>query len=153
MKSLALFAALFACACASSPTAVIDKHAYQCGQPGLDVEIEAGIDDGTGAGGSEMTGMREFLVRVTNNAHGELTVKTVRVDPNMQNSAGIDPVAKEFDHTIDENDEFIFHLPVDGPWRHGGFSPRSAAQRLEFSVTVVLTNGDSYRCQFESAVQ
>lgn len=152
MKTLALFAALLACACAS-PTAVIDHRALDC-SAGNDISVEAGLDDGTNGGRAEATGQREYLVRVTNNAHEEVTVKTIRIDPSDRVATGLDSVAKEFNHTIAENDEYIFHLPVNAPWNRGvPERPPVYERTVVFSVIVALTNGDSYRCQFESAAR
>lgn len=148
MKTFVLSAALFACACAS-PTAVIDQHTIKCG-PGQDIGVEAGLDDGTSGRAMEQTGQREYLVQVTNNSHDEVTVKSVRVDPGDHGQTSFDVVTKVFNHTIAENDEFLFHLPINATWTREMIERHpTSGWPLQLSVAVALTNGDTYRCDFE----
>jgi hypothetical protein len=150
MKTLALFAALLACACASSPTAVIDQRTLRCDEPGHDIEVAAGLDDGTSGRATEQTGQRAYLVNVTNNSHGEVTVKSIRVDPNDHEGSMDNVVTRSFNQTIPENDEHLFLLPINATWTREMIERHpTSGWPFEFGVSVVLANGDAYRCDFQ----
>ena len=72
MKRVSALLLLLLAACAS-PTAVMDKRAIRCG-PGQDIEVRAGIDDGTIIN-REDHGEMKYLVEVSNNSHADVTVK------------------------------------------------------------------------------
>lgn len=151
MKNLAscAFLLVFAAACASS-TAVMDQRALNCGEAGQDIEVAAGLDDGTSGRAAEQTGQRAYLVNVTNNSHGEVTVKSVRVDPNDHEGTAMDVITKVFDQTIPENDEHLFVLPINATWTREMIERHpTSGWPYEISVAVALTNGDTYRCSFD----
>lgn len=150
MKTLALlFAALLACACAS-PTAVMDKRTMLC-DSGQDIGILAGLEDAPQTTAEMAATGPTFLVEVSNNSHGEVTVKSIRIEPSDQREIRMDNITKMFNETIAENDEHLFRLPVNAPWNYGSIDRQIAlsGQHLTFFVTVSLTNGDTYRCPFE----
>ena len=146
MKKASVLAFLLLAACAS-PTAVIDKRSFRCG-PGQDIEVRAGIDDGSIT--HEIGGQLEYLVEVANNSHRDVTVSNIRIEPKPragQKIEGIDSAAKSFDQLIPENDEHVFELPANasGP---RAFESQVDRQEIEFVVLVSLANGDSYHCSF-----
>ncbi|MEO8382607.1 MAG: hypothetical protein ABI779_23310 [Acidobacteriota bacterium] len=151
MKTIVLSSILllFAAACASSDGVI--QNAFDC-SPGQDLEIRATLDDPSRSG--EQIGQYVFLVEVANNSHGELTVKSVRVDPDesarrVRGSLALERAQKEFNETIAEGTEHVFELPATS--MGSAMQPlqnQVAPGPIEFVVTVVLTNGDSYRCPF-----
>lgn len=146
-KPAALLLLLLA-ACAS-PTAVIDTRSFRCG-PGQDIEVRAGLDDGTAL--REVARELTYLVEVANNSHRDLTVRSVRVAPSGEESAtGLAAVSKVFDQLIPEGEDHVFEIPASASWNPtSAFDRRIRGERLELAVTVALTNGDSYRCSFVS---
>ena len=150
MKTIVLSSILlFSAACASSSGVI--RSTFDC-SPGQDLEIRATLDDPSRSG--EQIGQYMFLVEVANNSHGDLTVKSVRVDPDeasrrVRGSVALERAQKEFNETIAEGTEHVFELPATSmgsvirPLQN-----QVVSGPVEFVVTVVLTNGDSYRCPF-----
>ena len=153
MKTTALlFSLLFLAACAS-PTAVIDKHRFDCGQGGHEVSIGAGFEN---PHKTESLDEPAFLVEVGNNSHQEITVTTVRIEPGNKNRVRYQSTADVEDVVIAEGDAHVFRLPARIALAP---DPEIAPSRiphsddfLEFSVLVMLTNGDEYRCGFRAMV-
>lgn len=149
MKTLALISMLLLLGACASPTAIVEGN-FDC-SPGQDLEIRAGLSDPSRMG--EQTGQYLFLVEVANNSSGDLTVKSIRVDPRDRSRAAGDiplqSAGKSYDETIAEGSEHVFELPATGfgSWSRSAGSQVSRVP-LEFVVTVNLTNGDSYRCPF-----
>ncbi len=153
MKTTALlFSVLLLAACAS-PTAVIDKRTYKCDEPDLDVGIQGGFEDPRQA---EQIGERNFLIEVSNNSHGEITVTSVRVEPSNRNRVRYDVAFDGKDAVIAEGDAHLFRLParqalsMDPPIDP---SRMRNADFVEFFVTVELANGDQYRCDFRAPLE
>lgn len=144
----ALLLSLLLAACAS-PTAVLDKRAFPCG-PGRDIEIRAGIDDGTIT--KEVGGELQYLVEVANNSHNDVTVKSIRIQPIRQDVEEIDAASKTFDQLIPEGEDHVFEIPTGELSRSTHFDRKilGGTSRVEFSVRVELSNGDSYHCAFEA---
>lgn len=151
-KQVALLPVLFLFFACSSATDVIDQRTLGCG-PGEDIEVRAGL-----APPENNIGQMVFLVEVANNSHEDLTVDSIMVEP-ARTPLGQRPLqraAKNVDQLIAEASEHVFELPTAYEATYESLDPRSARQgqgRYEFSVTVKLTNGDSYRCPFAADVR
>ena len=140
---LLLLALLTACA---SPTAVIDQRSFRCG-PGQDIEIRAGIFDPTTT--REGAGPLTYIVEIANNSHNDVTVQTIRLRPLSDELSILKPVTRTVDQLIPEGEDHVFELAASDVWlRSPDLDPVFARRRLEFEATVLLTNGDSYRCAF-----
>jgi hypothetical protein len=151
MKQACVLVLLLFAACAS-PTAVIDKRTFRCG-PGQDIEVRAGIDDGTIIN-REDHGEMKYLVEVSNNSHSDITVTQIRIDPMRDKRDEVPEVysaSKVFNQEIPENEEHLFEIPI-GSWSRTTHFDRKleGGSRLEFWVRVSLSNGDSYHCSFEA---
>jgi hypothetical protein len=153
MKTTALlFSVLLLAACASQ-TAVIDKRTYKCDEPNLDVGIEGGYEDPRQ---SERIGERNFLIEVSNNSHAEITVTSVRVEPSQRNPVRYDPAFDGADVVIAEGDAHLFRMPArQGMTLDPPIDPSKMrnADFVEFFVTVELSNGDQYRCNFRAPLE
>jgi hypothetical protein len=149
LKALALSSLLvLAAGCASSDS--IPNEVMDCG-PGQDLEIRAGLADPKN---SDNFGQYVFLVEVANNSHEDVTVKRVRIDPRPTERYGtrsrpLNGAVKTYDETIVQGTEHVFELPSTAS---GLTAPdaRDAVQPGEYElvVTVLLTNGETYRCPF-----
>ncbi len=149
MRTLAVLALLVLVSCAS-PTAMIDERVLECG-PGGDIDVMAGL----ASPNVVLEGTNDnftFVVNVANNSHGEITVKTIRVEQaSMPDRAGyqLDPAARTFNHAIEEGKDHDFELPMSGRSARSQFMDRQVRRGpIEVRVFVTLTNGDSYRCAF-----
>ncbi len=145
MKKVSVLVLLLAAACAS-PTAVVDERTFRCG-PGQDIEVRAGLDDGSI--NHEIGGQLMYLVEVANNSHRDLTVSYLRIEPHAKFGEpieGVESAAKTFDQLIPENDEHVFEIPANSGPR--AFDQRPDRREIEFLVVVTLSNGDSYHCSF-----
>lgn len=144
----ALTLLLFAC---SSATDVIDQRSMECG-PGQDLEIRAGLAPPEVAGS---VGQLMFLVEVANNSHADVTVDHILIAPlqgqrERPGQVALERVHRSVKQLIAEGTEHVFELPASR------FRLPSSPTELEFeglggyefSVQVVLTNGDAYRCPF-----
>ncbi len=152
MKTTALLLSLLLFAACASPTAVIDNRQLRCGEAGNDLSIAAGFNPGTDP--NEM-GERHFMVEVSNNSDHELTVKSVRIEPGDR-SRSLGSAYDNTEVTIASGEDHLFRLRASSALG----APRPASAVLgspsgvaEFSVTVVLTNGDTYRCPFRAEVR
>jgi hypothetical protein len=120
-----------------------------------EVQVRAGITDAR-EGKDISSDWLEFSVEVTNNAHKDIVVKSIRIDPRTTESSPyvFETAFREFNQTIPENEERVFELPSTGKAK-----PRDPDQmkigvqeRLVLVVTVSLEGGESYRCQFENRI-
>lgn len=148
MKCLAPFALVLLAACASS-TDVIDNQIMNC-DSGQDIEVRAGIGgDRTRLSMDGTEDQFEILVEVANNSHEDLTVKSVKIDQHTPDVADyrIDSSWRKFDQLIEEGKDHTFRLPTRGRAQRQAMRDLTG-QGIELDVTVALTNGDSYRCQF-----
>lgn len=145
MKPAFTLLLLLLTACASS-TDIIDERVLPCGS-GQDIEVRAGFDDGMLHG--EVGGQMKYLVEVANNSHHDVTVKSIRIDPQSERVPGIERAYRQYDQLIAEGEDHVFELPSSEVlnWR-SDLDRRTALQRLEFVVVVSLSDGDSYRCRF-----
>ena len=153
MKFIALFAIAFLAACASSSTDIIDSRSFLCG-PGQDIDIMAGLDKSSVE--NRMDDRVQLLVNVSNNSHQELTVKSIRAEQLRQDVARvlIDAGTRQFNQVVPEGKDQTFEMPLlarlntvtsQDPRRERENRDRG----IELAVTVLLSNGDSYRCQFD----
>ena len=150
MKPAFTLLLLLLTACASS-TDIIDERVLPCGS-GQDIEVRAGFDDGMLHG--EVGGQMKYLVEVANNSHHDVTVKSIRIDPQSTSVPGIERAYRQYDQLIAEGEDHVFELPssVVLSWR-SDLDRRTALQRLEFVVVVSMSDGDSYRCRFVAEVR
>lgn len=139
---------LFAC---SSATDVNDQRSMDCG-PGQDLEIRAGLAPPEVAGS---VGQLMFLVEVANNSHNDVTVDHILIEPQQgqrrrQGQVALERVHRSVKTFIAEGTEHVFELPASRFQAPSSAmdSEFAALGGYEFSVQVVLTNGDSYRCPF-----
>lgn len=150
MKPTALLAASLLLSACASPTAVIDTRDFQCA-PGQDLGIAAGFEDGRS---TEQLGQAAFLVEVSNNSHAEVTVTSVRVDPDQSNRLQYETAVDGTDVVVPEGEAHLFRLAARAPLAPDPGIARAPSIRargpefLAFSVAVKLTNGDQYRCGF-----
>lgn len=147
MRAFAILATALVLSCASA-TGVIDSRTLDC-SPGQDVSIEAGFDGELRAERAES--YFDLVVRVSNNSHRDVTVGRIRAEQRSPELSRYHVAAayRQFDQEIEEGKDHTFRLPVTGRPAVSGraLSPaRSAA--VEMTVTVALSNGDSYRCLF-----
>ncbi|HEV7241920.1 MAG TPA: hypothetical protein VGQ36_22000 [Thermoanaerobaculia bacterium] len=148
MKSIASITFLLLLAACASPTAVIDNRGFRCG-PGQDIEVRAGLDDGSI--NNEVGGELKYLVEIANNSHNDVVVTSVTIEPGGERVYGVDSAYKVFDQLIAEGDAHLFEIPASDVWSRMHESVRPApGRRVEFRVTIVLSNGDSYHCPFEA---
>ena len=145
MKTIALFTILLLASCASS-TGVIDKRAFNCG-PGQDIEVRAGLEDPLSGEGAQL-GQIVFLVEVANNSDADLTVDNISIDPVTRSGVELQGVSKTFKQDIASAAEEIFRLPASDFGKVLIGDQSTLPRRMEFRVTVRLTNGDTYRCPF-----
>ena len=151
MKSIALIAILFLVSCASS-TDVIDERNLGCG-PGQDIDVMAGLDKSSLERGSD--NRVELLVNVANNSHEELTVKLIRVEQLHRDDAPvlIESAMRRFDQLLPEGKEHTFNIPLLAQVRAftepSGSRVGNLGRGTQLTVTVALSNGDSYRCEFD----
>lgn len=144
MKTTALLLSLLLFAACASPTAVIDQHNFNCdaGQP---LSIAAGFDPGA----QGELGNREFVVEVANNSEQDVTVKQVRVEGTDRNP-WIGRAYETKEVTIASGEDHLFRLKASVPYGQSAVQPtlgrRSAV--VEIQATVLLLNGDVYRCLF-----
>ncbi|HYC88093.1 MAG TPA: hypothetical protein VEO54_02685 [Thermoanaerobaculia bacterium] len=153
MKTTALlFSLLFLLAACKSPTAVMDKRRLGC-EPGHDVSLAAAYDTGSHPG--ELA-EKFFMVEVSNNSDHDVTVKSVRVEPS-ERSRGWRVVQEDTDVTIESGEDHVFRLTATPPlWMRDSAieAPQGRpSQYLTFFVSVGLSNGDTYQCEFRSEVK
>ena len=148
MKVIAAVALVLLVSCSSS-TDLIDQRNLDC-ESGHDVSIAAGLDapllheDGR-------EDRFKVLVEVSNNSHEDVIVKSVRVDQRTDESTTymVDRGYGQYDQVIAPGKDYTFELPVSG--RSARRSSRSLNEptAIELGVSVILANGDHYRCFFD----
>lgn len=143
-----LFASLLLTGCASSG-GFVDDSTHLCGT-GQPIEIEAGLQV---AGHSGVAGTADAVahVQVSNNSDEDVVIKSIRIDPQgdsspLQLSGGGITVNRE----VKEGESEQFEIPLSAQTRDDRRSPTSTS--LSFAVTVILADGDSYRCPFRVGV-
>lgn len=153
MKTIALLSLLvLSFGCASSPK-LIDHEVYDC-SPGHDIEVRAGIDNARNRAGLSPEDNLTFLVEVANNSHEDVIVDSIRIEPDAsaRGTANLDPVFQSVNQDIAQGKDHLFRFPVrrrlnpsiDSLERRGAMS----SALPEMTVTIVLKNGDAYRCPF-----
>src|SRR6185295_513627 len=106
-----------AAGCVSSNDGFIDNSSQECG-PGQDIEISIGIDPPSSP--SERYENRlTVLVEIANNSHEEITVKSIRIDPEIGNTNtatrfDLQSAFKEIDESIPEGESARFELQMTG---------------------------------------
>lgn len=150
MKTTALLLSLLLFAACASPTAVIDSRNFNCVDPGQPLSIAAGFDPGAQG---ELAN-REFVVEVANNSDHDVTVTNVRVEGTDRNP-WLGMASEPADVTIESGEDHLFRLRASLPYGQSAVQPtlgtRSAV--VEILATVLLSNGDAYRCLFRVQVQ
>ena len=133
----------------SSSTDLIDEQVLDC-DSGAAISVRAGLNNPTIR--MERTDDQLMLVvEISNNSHEELTVKHIRaqqIGVTDSTRYRLDPVTRQFNQVIAENDDHLFELPVFGRFVGSRLSGQRAAEEIVLDVMVTLTNGDSYRCRF-----
>lgn len=152
MKAFAFALLLLAASCRSAID--LDERTLGC-ESGQDLSIMAGLDGQALREGS-LDNRLHYVVEVSNNSHNDVTVTVVRVDqPNVEGARyRLESGYLKADQLIEEGEAHTFRLPTTV--RSIGQSPRtviSSSQGIEMVVTVGLSNGDSYRCEFAVPVQ
>ena len=141
-------------ACASSNDGFVDNTSQECG-PGQDVEISVGIDPPSSPS-ERFENRLTVLVEVANNAHEEITVKSIRIDPEIGNTNtatrfDFQSAFKEVGESIPEGESARFELQMTGQLRVS-MDPQAQRQHVttvDVAVTVLLENGDHYRCRYQ----
>jgi hypothetical protein len=155
VRSFALLSLLvFSAACASS-TDVIDSEVLACG-PGQALEIQAGVEGARGGRTIESTEDLVFLVEVANNSHEDVVIEAIRIEPDRASRMGanVEPVYKVVNEEILQGKDHLFRFPAMRKMMSAvtadssRSSRQSAGQPPEMMVTVLVKNGDSYRCSF-----
>ena len=143
----AILILLLASAC-STNDGFIDQRTLGC-DSGEDISVRAGIV-GITAGMERGTDLLQLGVEVSNNAHHDVTVKSVRAEQvsDERSRYRVLPVHRQFDQTIGEGQDHLFELPMDGRGFVDPVSRTAVRFEMALSVTVALSNGDSYRCVF-----
>ncbi|MDQ3281261.1 MAG: hypothetical protein M3Q69_07590 [Acidobacteriota bacterium] len=157
MKTIAIVSALFLLlsACASSDG--FQNNQISTCAPGDPIGIDAGFQDP----GSAVTGGRlTLLVQVANNSDADITVASVRADPqsaSQQSRFEFTGGTKQVNRDIAEGEEATFEIPmnvriVDRDMQNQMMRPgQTFTAEIELAVTVKLANGDASRCRFRVA--
>jgi hypothetical protein len=148
-RALPALLLLFACA---SGDGFIDDQVHDC-ESGP-IAIRAGIDSsGSSAlGGSEV---HNVLVEVANNSDGDVVVDSVRVEPQQRQDFEITGRSIRPNETVVEGGDHVFEVPltirpVDTNRR---LDPRRGFSGvIDVSVSVGLSDGETYRCAFRVRV-
>ncbi|HYH07210.1 MAG TPA: hypothetical protein VEK11_09165 [Thermoanaerobaculia bacterium] len=155
-QSALLFAILLLTACASSNDGFVDQSSHGCA-PGNPVEVEAGLDMPAGIDSFGNTATAH--VQLSNNSDDDVTVKSIRVDPriNAQVRYQLDNGYLDVNQVLKEAESEQYEIPLtvrrnsptmaDDPRRTDGRTTSA-----DLAVTVVLSNGEAYRCQFRVPV-
>jgi len=116
------------------------------------VEVRVGLNGGQ-PGMERTEDHLTFAIEVANNLREDIVVTRIRVDPTPDEMSPyrLSPTSGSFSETIPENDEHLFELPVTlrtmfvDDRRQQTVGSRNV---LTVVVTVMLQNGDSYRCGY-----
>lgn len=147
MRLLAPLAIALLVSC-SSGSDLIDSRTLRCG-PGEALEIAAGID-ARELSDDPIDQRFDLIVEVSNNSHEDVTVTSIRVEQPLHENARfiIENSYRQFDQVIEEGKDHTFRLPMIGRGVGLRGTRTPTAHAFELNVTVVLSNGDSYRCPF-----
>lgn len=155
--SALLFALLLLTACASSNDGFIDQSVNTCASSQL-IEMEAGLDM-PGMGMEKFSANAIAHVQLSNNSDEDVTVKTIRVDPRIHSPLEYELLNGylEVGAVLKEAESEQYEIPLSIRERDSviGNDPRNVNSRTtnaDLDVTVVLTNGQTYRCQFRVVV-
>jgi hypothetical protein len=148
MKKIALGVLLVVIAGCSSRDGFIDSRRLDC-DSGQEISIRAGVV-GISPGLELGTDTLAFAVEISNNAHREITVKSIHAAQVSDQTSRyrVLPVRRQFDQTIAEGDDHLFELPMDGRSVGEPLNRASMQSEILLLVTVALADGDSYRCRF-----
>jgi hypothetical protein len=154
MKKLALLPVLLLFFACSSATSMESDRTFQCG-PGQDIEIRAGLEGNRNGRIIEPGDQLSYLVEVANNSHEDVIIESVRVDSRTASGNGgspLDPVFKTVKQEIPQGKDHVFRFPTrfrNTPIPMGDPRQlRNYESPSELNVTVMLANGDAYRCPF-----
>lgn len=156
MKKIALLPMLVLCFACSSSTKLDDREVFDC-QPGRDIEIMAGIEGVKGRASINPGEELAFLVEVANNSHEDVIVDAIRIEPSADSrgTSELDPVYQSVSYELAAGKEHLFRFPARrrlNPTMDSRESTRNSFSRApEMTVTVLLKNGDAYRCPFSLA--
>ena len=151
MKKTAILALLLLMSCASND-GFETGELRQC-NVGDPLEINAGfVEQDTIPGGRI-----NLTVEVQNNSDSDVTVKSVRVDPQVRPEEPLDVQggARDFGREIAEGESATFEVPMSVSLRGGMMNApgqRGVSYRVDAAVTVRLETGESYRCRFRLPV-
>ena len=147
MKTIASITILLLLSACASSSGIVDERLFQCG-PGQDIEIRAGLDNGSI--NSDVGGQLTYLVEIANNSHNDVVVKSVRITPAAGTKIpGVEPAAKAFDQLVAAGEDHVFAVPTGRIWI-AEYGQPLVGRNVQFHVSISLSNGDSYRCSFES---
>lgn len=147
VAALLVFASL---ACASGD-GFVSEGVKQC-RPGDPIEINAGFEASGSPGQDLLEDRLTLLVEIANNSDEDLTVETVRADP--QTSPAGTPRYELVGGSITprqliaEADAFLFRVPMSVRLANEQ-APRGASVPAEVAVSVALADGTRYRCRFQ----
>jgi hypothetical protein len=153
MKTIALLplvAVLFAC---TSSSGVAANRVFDCdsGQP---LEVRAGLENARASAVVDINDDLVYLVEVANNSHEDVVVETIRIDTASAGgeTASLDPVSRSVKQAIPSGKDHLFRFPTRFRVTPMAGDRLPDARRLvmprEMNVTIVLENGDAYRCSF-----
>ena len=114
------------------------------------VEVRVGLNGGQ-PGMERTEDHLTFAVEVANNLREDIVVTRIRIDPTPDEMSPyqLSPTGGSFSETIPENEEHLFELPVTLRTAFVDRNRQTVSRNfLEVVVTVVLQNGDSYRCRY-----
>jgi hypothetical protein len=152
MKKLALPPVLLLFFACSSATSMESARTFDCG-PGHDIEVRAGLEGSRNGRMIERGDPVIFLVEVANNSHEDTTVASIRVDSKTGRGgrSPLDPVFQTVTQEIPQGKDHVFRFPsrlVDNTIPAGDPRQQTWESPSELNVTVMLANGDAYRCSF-----
>ncbi len=155
MKTILAISLLLLSACASND-GFIDEQMHLC-EPGDPIEIMAGVLEPDVSMGGRMT----VVVEVSNNSNEDVTVDTIRIDPqpSVANDQRVQydfqGGSRDFDREIKEAETETFEVPVTIRLRDPVLTGQSRGITIavEAAVMVKLANGDASRCRFRMPVR
>jgi hypothetical protein len=152
MKTIAIFALLLLASCATND-GFVDDEVRQC-NVGDPIEINAGFLEAVTPHG----GQANLTVEVQNNSDADVTVKNVRIDPQMQaqdSPLEVQGGSRTFGTEVAEGESATFEVPMSIRLRSGmmdGRQRRGFTYRIDAAVVVQLEGGEAYRCRFRFPV-
>jgi hypothetical protein len=137
---------LVASACASSD-GIIDHSSTQCGG---DLVMEAGLHSSNPGIGA--TDDLTVTVLVSNESPKDMLVKSIRITPLPGDDSAyrLHSGYRAFKETVPAGEEKQFEIPVSGERLRPDDFHRVG---VSFDVSVLLEDGDAYRCPFSAGVE